>query len=157
MFCEVKGIMSGTEINIEIPEEDKEPEKKIAADVEKVEDKVERLETEVREAAITIPEHEHEHFHADLDSRMAKLEEISSKLIDREVERSLEDQEKTNEHAAEIAEPQQEFTPEETTAEIQEEAKEAPKEELTIIEPPPERSKPENPGGFYGFLKKMGF
>ena len=77
----------------------------------------------------------------------------------REVTRTVDDMHEKNAEQvaeAEAEEEIQESTPKETTI-TTEEIPPDPTEEVTIIEPPVERSRKETPPGIWGVIKKMGF
>jgi hypothetical protein len=143
-----------SEIKIEIPEE-KPPEEitEVKEDVAKLEGKVETL-AEVVSEPHPIPEHEHA-FHTEILNRLDRAEGNIDTLIKREVTRTKEESEPELKPEPE-PEEQKEYTSKETTATTEELPPET-HAEPTIIEPPPARSRKENPSGIWGVLKKAGF
>jgi hypothetical protein len=146
-----------TKIEIEIPEEPTEKVEEVQEQVDKLEGKVETL-TEVVSEPPEIPEHEHA-FHHEILTRLSRLEDTTDTLVKREVTRTVDDMHEKNAEQvaeAEAEEEIQESTPKETTI-TTEEIPPDPTEEVTIIEPPVERSRKETPPGIWGVIKKMGF
>lgn len=111
--------------------------------VEELGDAVETISetTETISEEPPVPEHNHEHFHSDLEQRVAELEQKTDVLVQRQVE--------------DIVEESQEPTIETETI-----TEEIPIEELpeeTIIEPPTDRSESSGPKGVFKFFKAIGW
>jgi hypothetical protein len=141
-----------TEINVSIPDEPSEEVKEVSESVGELAESVETLAQEVAQPTEIL-----QHDHPEMGKRLDKLEESTDTLIKREVARTVEDMQREKEKEKPEPEPEPVilFTPEETTATTEEIA--PPEREVTVIDPPVARSKPENPPGVWGFVKKLGF